>query len=246
MSGSRALFCWAVLMLALVASGCATYTTPGEPVSLNGIQSASIEELMSREPAAVFPASISFARVQSALYWSESAQTFGTGQFSVVLTREFFRDEQVRQVESWEAVKAVAPLNRLLLPAQLTSIDDLRAASAGLKTDVLLVFTIDTAFRVDGKSVGPLTVVSLGFMKDHETEVISTASAVLVDVRSGFIHGVAEATASEKQQTSIWSSSSVVDQSRLVTERQAFEDLLTELEKAWSDVVREHRPNPTG
>jgi hypothetical protein len=229
-----------LLMMCVVSAGCATYRTPGGPVSLTGIQSADIEELMSREAAAGFPASLSFARVQSPMYWSNSAQTYGTGQFSVVLTREFMLDEQINDVQNWSGVKAVAPLNRLLLPTQLTSIDDLRVASASLKTDVLLVFTVDTTFRVDGKSVGPLTLISLGFFRDHETVVTSTASAILVDVRSGFVYGVAEASASETKQTSIWSSGSAVDQSRLVTERSAFDGLLQELKKTWADIVSEH------
>ena len=51
-----------LFVLAVVSvSGCASYTTPGGPVDLSGIQSADIRELMSREPAATFPASLSFA-----------------------------------------------------------------------------------------------------------------------------------------------------------------------------------------
>jgi hypothetical protein len=87
-----------------------------------------------------------------------------------------------------------------------------------LKTDILLVFTVDTAFRVDGKSIGPMSVVSLGWLRDRETVVSSTASAAIIDVRTGFVYGVAEATADETKRASAWSSSSKVDQSRNKTE----------------------------
>jgi hypothetical protein len=42
-------------------------------------------------------------------------------------------------------------------PARLGSIDDLRVAGAKVQADLLLVYTIDTSFRVQGKGYGPLT-----------------------------------------------------------------------------------------
>ena len=149
-------------------------------------------------------------------------------------------DTRIEELSQWEAVRSVTPLSRLLIPAQLTSIDDLRTASAGLRSDVLIVFTLDTSFRVDGKSIGPLSLISLGLMRDRETVVNTTASAVFVDVRSGFVYGVAESTASEKQTTSAWSSANAADQGRLNTEREAFDGLLRELEKTWRSIVAEH------
>ncbi|MDJ0916895.1 MAG: hypothetical protein QNJ05_03960 [Woeseiaceae bacterium] len=231
-----------VLFLALLgSSGCASYTTPGGPVDLTGIQSADIQELMSREPAAVFPASLSFARVQSPTYRSMTAETFGSGSFLVVSNREFMTDATLETMSDWEAVHGIAPLTRLLIPASLDDIDDLRTASARLKADMLIVFTLDTTFRVDGKSIGPLSVISLGLMRDRETIVSTTASAVFVDVRTGFIYGVAEATASETQTTSAWGTVNAADQGRLSTEQQAFDDMLRELARTWKGIVAEHR-----
>ena len=40
-----------------------------------------------------------------------------------------------------------------------------------------------------------MSAVSLGLMRDRETVVSSTASATIIDVRTGFVYGVAEATA---------------------------------------------------
>jgi hypothetical protein len=152
-------------------------------------------------------------------------------------------ESQLDEIKGWPEIRGATPLNRLLIQSQLHSLDDLRAASANLKSDVLLVFTIDTFFRVDGKSIGPLSVVSLGLMRDRETVVTTTASAVFIDVRSGFVYGTAEATASETKRTSAWGSSSAVDQSRLVTERDAFAALLKELTKTWISIVAEHAAN---
>lgn len=230
-----------IAWILLGISGCASYTTPGGPVDLAGIQSADIKELMSREAAATFPASVAFVRVQSAGYQSQTAETYGAGRYVVLTNRELMSDARIEEISEWDAVRGVSPLSRLLIPSRLNSIDDLRAASASLKADVLIVFTLDTSFRVDGKSIGPLSVISLGLMRDRETVVNTTASAVFVDVRTGFVYGVAEATASEKQTTNAWDTANAADQGRLNTEREAFDGLLRELERTWTSIVAEHR-----
>lgn len=221
-------------------SGCASYTTPGGPVDLTGIQSADIEELMSREAAATFPALVAVARVQSSGYESLTVETYGNGSYVVVTNRELMSDSRIQEISRWPGVRDVSPLSRLLIPSRLSSIDDLRAASAKLKADVLIVFTLDTSFRVDGKSIGPLSVISLGLMRDRETVVSTTASAVLVDVRTGFVYGVAEGTASERQTTNAWNSVNAVDQGRLSTENDAFDELVRELERTWKNIVAGH------
>ncbi|MEM8816915.1 MAG: hypothetical protein AAGE85_13900 [Pseudomonadota bacterium] len=234
----------AILALILLGlSGCASYTTPGGPVDLNGIQSADIRELMSREAAAAFPASVAFARVQSAGYRSLSAETYGGGSFVVLTNRELMTDVSFEEISRWPGIRGASPLSRLLIPARLNSLDDLRTASANLKSDVLVVFTLDTSFRVDGKSKGPLSVISLGLLRDRETVVTTTASAVFVDVRTGFVYGVAEANAREKQSSNAWNTANLADQGRLNTERKAFEGLLRELERTWTNIVAEHRKN---
>lgn len=233
---SLCLLAWALVGL----SGCTSYTTPGGPVDLTGIQSADIQELMSREAAATFPATVTFARVQSPGYQSLSAETYGNGSYVVVTNRELMSDSRIEEISGWDSVGAISPLSRLLIPSRLISIDDLRTASASLKADILLVFTLDTSFRVDGKSIGPLSVISLGLMRDRETVVNTTASAILVDVRSGFVYGVAEATASARQTTNAWNSANAADEGRLKTEREAFDELVRELEGTWTSIVAEH------
>ncbi len=226
----------AVLMLC----GCASYTTPGGPVDLTGIQSADIRELMSREPAAAFPARVAFARIQSPGYESMTSSVYGDGSYVVVTNRELMSDDDLETVGRWPGVSGISPLSRLLIPARLNDIDDLRTATANLKADVLVVFTLDTSFRVDGKSIGPLSVVSLGLMRDRETVVNTTASAIFVDVRTGFVYGVSEATASEKQTTNAWNTVNAADQGRLNTEREAFRKLMHALDDTWENIVAEH------
>jgi len=195
---------------------------------------------MSREAAAGFPALVAFARVQSPGYESLTAETYGNGSYVVVTNRELMSDARVEEISQWNGIRGISPLSRLLIPSRLNNIKDLRTASANLKADVLVVFTLDTSFRVGGKSIGPLSVISLGLMRDRETIVNTTASAILVDVRTGFVYGVAEATATEKQATNAWNSIAAADQGRVNTEREAFDGLIRALDKTWANIVTEH------
>ena len=60
------------LLVLILITGCATYTTPGAGVNVGNLASADedIAEIMSREPASPFPARISIARVQASGYSS--------------------------------------------------------------------------------------------------------------------------------------------------------------------------------
>jgi hypothetical protein len=51
---------------------------------------------------------------------------------------------------------------------------------------------------------------------------------------------VAEATASEKQITNAWNSVNAADQGRLNAERKAFDGLIGELARTWTNIVAEH------
>lgn len=229
-----------ITLVALLAAGCASYTTPGSAVDISKIDRTDVAEAMARQPAAMFPARIAIVRVQAPDYRSHSSQPLATGAFSVVTTQDLLTDEQVRQFEGWPQVAGIAPLNRLLLPASLGSLDDLRVAAAKLQADVLLVYTLDTAFRVQGRGYGPLAAISLGLVPDRDAFITSTASALFTDVRTGFVYGAAEATAKASGLTNVWGSSDTIDRQRLEAEAQAFAGLVTEAARTWGGIVRQH------
>jgi hypothetical protein len=151
-------------------------------------------------------------------------------------------DEQMETVAKWPSVAAVAPITRLTIPSRLNSIDDLRVAGAKIQADILLVYTIDTSFRIQGKGYGPLSAISLGIIPDRDAYITATASAILVDVRSGFVYGVAETTAKKSGLTNIWESNSTVDRKRVQAEEEAFGQLVEQLSKTWAGVVKEYSP----
>ena len=226
-----------VTAVSLVLSGCASYVTPGGPVNLGAINRVDIAEVASRKPAANFPATIAIVRIQAPQYRSYTSDAVGKGSFSVVATQELLTEEQLQSLSRWPSVTTVVPISRLLLPATLNSVDDLRLAAAKLQADIVLVYTIDTAFRVQGRAYGPLSVISLGLVPDRDAYVTSTASALFTDVRTGYTYGVAEATAKASGLTNAWGSRDTIDKKRLDAEQRAFLLLISEAEKTWQGIA---------
>lgn len=224
-----------VLLLAFV-SGCAHYQTPGGGVSIPAITDGDVADIMARKPAATFPALMIVARVQASGYVSRSAYGYGTGNFSVLTTRDIETDDDFEFFASLPGVAAVGALNRLLLPLDLRSTRDLRQAAAQLRGDILLIYTIDTQFHSENQLVGPLTLVTLGVFASEKSSIVTTCAAVLVDVRTGFVYGVAEGTANQTRRSSPWTTENAIEKARLKTEREAFGSAMKEVAKVWSSV----------
>lgn len=239
---SRGALTAVVSYVCVVLAGCASYVTPAGGVSMQSLMKADsdIRERMLREPAAQFPARIAVAQVQESGYRSYREEGYGSGKFSIVTGRELEQADALQRLERLPMVAGVAPLNRLIVSPNLESDRDLRLAAASLKADMLLAYTFDTRYRVNGRDIGPLGVITLGFLPVNEAIVNSTASAALFDVRTGFVYGLAEATARESRAANAWNSAEAADDARVVAERRAFDLLVTNLEGTWKKVVEEH------
>lgn len=223
------------------ASGCAArYVTPAAGVSMAEFTDADLKAYYARQPASPFPSNIAVLRVQDAGYRTSTVNGYGHGRYSVVTARDVETDDAFEKVGGLPLVGSVAPVGRMLLPPDTDSIDDLRAPAARLRADMLMVYTMDTTFTVDGRSLGPLSMVSLGFIPNKRAHVTSTVSGVLIDVRTGFIYGTAEATAREEQRATMWSTRTAIDGARLRAERQAFGGFVDEFSDLWGNVLDVH------
>lgn len=233
----RALF---IVTIAITLAACASYVTPGGAVSIPAITEGGISEALAREPAASFPARLIVARIQAPGYVSYSNRGYGEGSFSVLTARDIEAEGDFARIGAMPGVAAVGQLSRVLLPAQLNSSRDLRTAAAQLRGDVVLAYTLDTAFRTDTVRIGPLQAVGLGFFPNQKANVTATCSAVFMDVRTGYVYGVAEASATEEQRSNFWNTRSAIEEARVTAEREAFTGALTEVEKVWSAILAEH------
>jgi len=190
---------FSTLMLVAVMSGCASYVTPGRGADLGQISPAAattlaaqhapedpIAQSFDRKPMAHFPAAIAVVRVQQPGYVSPTAQGWGTGRYSIVTTRDVEKPEQLERLSKLPQLKGVAPINRLLLNSNLDDDTPLRQAAAKLQADMILIYTFDTTFKSEDKAL-PLSVISLGLSPNQQVHVTSTASALLMDTRNGYL-----------------------------------------------------------
>jgi hypothetical protein len=119
-------------------------------------------------------------------------------------------------------------------------LDDIREAAASIHSDILLLYTFDTDFSIEGHNIGPLSVISLGFAPNKEAHVTTTASAAFYDVRTGYVYGTAEATHTTSHLANTWNKEQAVDNARLRTEKAAFSKLADNLASTWKGIANEY------
>ena len=226
-------------------TGCAHYATPGAAADMRvfGLgrdmqTDASVANALAKRPLAKLPTAIAVVRVQASGYQSETAQGWGRGAYSIITQRDIdnmdAKLDELRQ--KMPMVTGLAPINRLLLSEDLRSDLELRQAAAALHADMLLIYTLDTVFHVQDVAA-PVTVITLGLSPNQVAHVSSTASAVIIDTRNGYVYGIAEATETQNQLASGWTSEAAVDQTRRRVESNAFAKLVDNLQLTWTDVV---------
>ncbi len=228
------------LVLLVSICGCAHYKTPGGGVSIPAITDAHVAESLARKPAAQFPAHIVVARVQASDYASSSGHGYGSGRYSVLTTRDIETEADFLKLATMPGVAGVGALNRLLLPVNLKSTKELREAAAQLRGDIVLLYTIDTRFHTESKLVAPLQVVTLGMFASEKSRIVTTCAAAFIDVRTGYVYGLAEGTATDTRRSSVWNTEAAIDAARLQTEREAFGNALQEIAKAWTAINAEY------
>jgi hypothetical protein len=225
----------------LLLSGCAHYVTPGDKADLTRLAPVPIQEGFKREPSNPFPASIVTIRVQGGNYsnynLSRTGGVHGGGNFTIITTREVESKADMDQIQNLPQVNDVIALNRLLIPRNIETIDQLREAASSLKADLILIYTFDTVFFDEDKA-RVLSTISLGFSPNRRITATTTASALLIDTRTGYIYSAYESTSSDTKTSSVWGSRDAADKARLETERKAFEMMLNEFASSWNRIVR--------
>ena len=237
------------LITVLMTNGCSSYRVPGGPaeMSLLGFNEqqrdqhtdAGIRNILDRKPLAAFPTAIAVARVQASGYSSYTAESWGHGNYSIITVRDVETEDQLQRIADLDGISQIGPINRLMLREKLQDDFELREAAARMHADMLLVYTFDTTFDTEDHAA-PLTLVTLGLFPSKNVRLATTASAVLMDTRSGYIYGAAEASAKHKQIANAWTDHLAVDQSRRKTETTAFEKLVGEFEDLWPKVMTEY------
>jgi hypothetical protein len=234
--------------MAVAASlcGCAhTYITPSGRADFATFSSPTMQESFAAKPAAVLPANIAVARVQAPLYrdyyTEREGGVYGHGRYSIITVKEVEDDADFERITKLPQVGGLVSLSTLLLPPDLKSDRELREAAARLKADMLLLYTFDTSFHENDSSVS-LNLITLGLSPTRKVFVHVTASALIIDTRTGFIYAAIEANEKRQLTSNVWESGESADRARRDAEKTAFKSLIGELEKNWPQIVeRAHK-----
>ncbi len=236
----RLLCCTAV---ALFISGCATYIPPGAKADFDAFAPPDIQAGFAARPTNPFPGSIAVVRVQSPTYTNYYLQQrggiYGTGRYSVVLTKEADEDKQLERVTKLPQLTGLVTINRMLLPEQLESDNEIRAAASRLQADLLFLYTFDTSFFDSDKSK-PLSVITLGLSPTRKISAITTCSALLLDTRTGYIYSAYEVTERAETFSTSWGARDTADEARRNNEREAFKKLSDEFISSWPKLLERY------
>ncbi|MEL6328036.1 MAG: hypothetical protein AAFR38_00095 [Planctomycetota bacterium] len=238
--------------------GCTRYHVPGGPADFRAmglsvmeqehITDSSIAEEFEKRPAATFPARIAVVRLQDRGYRNHRHESWGDGSATVVSVRDVEDTAHFDRLVEMDGIAGIAMLNRMIIPESIHELDDLRTAAARVQADMVYVYTFNTRFGVT-KTVPFLGAITLGLFPNDQARVSSTASAVLMDSRTGYIYGLAEGTSKTTQLANNWTSQDAIDQSRIRAEREAFDQMIEQTELMWRGMFdalrRQATPDPT-
>jgi hypothetical protein len=231
-----------VCLLSLAVAGCTGYATPqqtaesqmrhaelsaGQEIPLD------VKQAENRKPAATFPTGIALARVTP----------FGRGQFTVQTVRDIEDPDQVDRLNKLPMIAAVTPLGGVQVDGSVKTTQELRAVAAGLHADMVLLYTIKTDVHAEDAAT-PVSVITLGLAPTQHAHAVTTASAALLDTRTGYVYGNFEATDVRNQLAAAWTIGSAEQQSTNATERNAFKKLVDQFEKTWPNIVKEYANSP--
>ncbi len=77
-------------------------------------------------------------------------------------------------------------------------------------------------------------------LASEKSYIATTCAAAFVDVRTGYVYGVAEGTASTTRRSSPWTTEAAIDAARKKAEREAFNAALKEIAKTWTSINAEY------
>lgn len=224
-------------------SGCSYYIAPGAKADLDVFAPANIQAGFAVKATAPFPASIAAIRVQAPSYTNHNLRSnggnHGEGRYTVITSREVEEPAQFDRIAKLAQVAGILNINRMLLPQKLQSDVEIREAASRLQADLVLIYTFDTTFYENDFS-RPLTMISLGFAPTRKVFANTTASALLMDTRTGYVYSAYEITTKAETRASAWGSAEAADESRRQTEREAFAKLVDDFVNSWPKVLARH------
>jgi hypothetical protein len=218
------------LFASLLLGGCASHiNSPVVAQAREARRAAFSDPLLARafdaKPALRFPSTIALA-----------TNDHGTRDHLRALSAHGKFDD----LKSLPQIADVVPLSSLLYSTGTKPDLAMREAAARVHADAVLIVTTETN-ATDGRLFAPLTELSLGLFPNKRYELIATALAALVDVRTGYVYGTLEQSRARSGLTMTWGSDDVIAHARAAAEREALGKLFGEFPAFWRGVVQTHK-----
>lgn len=257
----------ALACFALLAAGCSSTRETYRRGDLSSLQlsapdpapdaaeasaapGGTIAAAFARTPQAQLPARIAVARLESRdanpAWFHETSKRTPTSALTLASRADPVTAAAYQRLASLPEVADLTPLNTLVAGQAVATQQSLREAAAAVHADLLYVYTFDTYSKRTTVMEG-LVILSLGvlgFLPLVTIEVESTASGALIDVRSGYVYGVADATAISKSRSDSWRERDDEETARRAGESAAFEKLNAVFEQRWSSHVAARSAQP--
>jgi uncharacterized protein YceK len=235
-----------LLVLFIAMTGCSSvYTLPGKGVNFQaiGITVSPRDKInLTKRSEAKFPASLIIVRLQGSRYEDRTVQTYGSGSYCVIMTRDanVEKPDQIDMLGHMPLVSGIDSLRKLDLPETMENEQQLRTAALAENADMLLIYTFDDTFSNTANDT--MASFTFGLLATNNFTVSTTASAVLMDARTGLVYGAVEAISQKKGSAGANSFYSAAETVRGQVEAEAFDDLCTKTKRLWTNVVKQYAP----
>ncbi|MFT4571547.1 MAG: hypothetical protein ACI8TX_002203 [Hyphomicrobiaceae bacterium] len=234
----RSLIGLIALLAAASIAGCGTtYITPGGGSDLARLASGNLATSFARKPRANFPAFMAVVRIQAPGY----SGVGGSSRFVITGPNHdpVTSDDHLNKMRDWPEMGRVWRMAPEKIPTDADSVESLRHAAghaAGNDADLVFIYSLDTTLARLGQPTQALPIASpfrFGPLMPADVEIASTASALIVDVRTGFVYGFSHFTAREQTSTRAWKTINDVEATRIAVEKQALDGTLRASGKRW-------------
>ncbi len=230
----------ALAVLTLLGACSQVHTTSGaeylaryEATSKGAVIDREIREAASVEPILTFPARLGIAKINQGRMvgirptelklWSEiAARNHRLGEFVAVspLIAEFAEDS--------------GRLNRTALFGDARElVKKIRIGAARQHVDAVLVYGVDSAAHRDSTPLAFLDITIIGgaILPTRKIEASAIASALLIDVRNGYVYGTTTASAEDERLSVTWGAGGRTRKAGERVVREAIRNLIPEVEK---------------
>lgn len=186
-------------------------------------------------PIASFPAVIAVLELTSPKQWNEE-RAMG------IRTEEESAD--LRCLDSLPRVQQLSMINPMHI--QWGHPQSYYSAARSMNADILILYQVRSGRVYHGVTIPLLGVLTLGLFPNEYRQAFATASALILDARTGYLYGTIEMSSSAWRLANGWTGDDQDDSIALRARQHAIADFGKALPQAWERILKKHDPYSIG